>query len=481
MTLPDATTLPEATLPEAHIEPFIHLVDVTHDRALVAWGAFHFLRDARNERWEIVDDSELSKRFARSTCIGHRAEPFGAAVVEVLDGSDQVVARAATEERTWVWVTGLSPQTEYRYRVLVDGREWAAGERWDWVEDPRGGYDLRQAGRHYDLRFRTWPEPDAPTPPLAFVALGDYGVGIRSDSESSRRQRRIADVLTTVLETKDIRFVVSLGDNIYKGEQGEVDDETGGEDDDWYSSFFQPYRYVLARVPVFPTIGNHDTTDTEGSDDREQMEDNFHLATRFDQPGRSYVGPGLFYSVRHGRDLELVCFDTSLDPEEQDVHRHFQSEEPQRWLAERFAGPGDGAERRPRWQIPFSHHPTYCAGPHHGDDDEIIESMVPHFDRADVRLVLAGHEHNFQIGEVGRRTYVVSGAGGKIREEQPDRLGQRGVDAWAGHSHLLLVELTGEHAALTPISGVAPDGTLQLMTARTGDHGIRRPPFGVDG
>ena len=457
---------------DTHVEPFVHLVDVTHDGALIAWGGFHFRRDQVNERWEIVDDSDLQEHFGRHTCIGHGAEPFGEAVVQVTDTDGRVVAEAGTSDRTWVWVEGLEADTEYRYRVIVDGTDWAAGERWDWVEDERGGYDLAKAGREYDLRFRTWPDPDDPTPPLSFVALGDYGVGIRSDSESSRRQRRIAEVLDRVVETHDPRFVISLGDNIYQGESGAVDDETGGEDDDWYSSYFQPYRYALARVPVFPTIGNHDTTDTEGSDDREQMEDNFHLGSRFDRPGRSYAGPGLFYSARFGRDLELVCFDTSQDPEE-GVHRHFQGERQQDWLAERFAAPDV------TWRIPFSHHPAYCAGPHHGDDDEIIESMLPHFDRADVRLVLAGHEHNFQIGEAGGRTYVVSGAGGKVREEQPERLGETGADAWAAHAHLLLVEVDGDRAELTPVSGLRPDGSLHLMTAQARDRQLRRPPFTV--
>jgi hypothetical protein len=202
------------------------------------------------------------------------------------------------------------------------------------------------------------------------------------------------------------------------------------------------------------------------------MEDNLHLADRFGGPGRSSADPGLFYSVRCGRDLELVCFDTSKDPEE-GIHRHFQGERQQQWLSGVFAGPDV------RWRIPFSHHPTYCAGPHHEDDEEIIEGMVPHFDRADVRLVLAGHEHNFQIGEVERRTYVLSGAGGKIREEQPQRLGERGVDAWAAHSHLLLVELAEDRALLTPLSGLRPDGTPHLMTAQTADRAVRRPPFVV--
>jgi hypothetical protein len=121
---------------DVHLEPFVHLVDVAHDRVLVAWGAFFFFRDERSERWEIVDDSDLQARVGRRTCIGHSAEPFGSATVQVLGEHGDVIASAQTEDSTWVWVEGLTPDTEYRYRVLVDGVEWAAGERWDWVEDP---------------------------------------------------------------------------------------------------------------------------------------------------------------------------------------------------------------------------------------------------------------------------------------------------------------------------------------------------------
>ena len=131
--------------PEVHREPFLHLVDVTHDRALIAWGAFFFSRDG-SSRWEILDDEALG-RVGRRTCIGSSAEPYGAATVQVLDEAGQVVAEESTSERTWAWVGGLTPDTDYRYRVLVDGEEWAAGERWDWVPAARGGYDLAAAGR----------------------------------------------------------------------------------------------------------------------------------------------------------------------------------------------------------------------------------------------------------------------------------------------------------------------------------------------
>src|SRR4029450_5965718 len=103
---------------------------------------------------------------------------------------------------------------------------------------------------------------------------------------------------------------------------GRVDQEGGGEDDDWYSSFFQPYRLALARVPIFPAIGNHDSADSEGSDDRAQMEDNFHIHERFHRGAETAsVMPGLFYRLRYGAGLGLACLDTSGDREEGEVAR----------------------------------------------------------------------------------------------------------------------------------------------------------------
>ncbi len=458
---------------EIHREEFVHLVDLSHDRVLIAWGAFWFRRDAVDGRWNILDDSELHAAVGRRTSIGHDAEPFGDAEVEVLDVGGEVVATAHTAASSWVWVEGLEPDTAYRYRIMVDGHEWAAGTRRDWVPAASGGYDLGP-GQAYDLAFRTFPAPDSETPPVRFVAMGDYGVGIKSDSESSRRQRRIAEVLEELVRHHDVRFVVSLGDNIYQGEQGQVDDESGGEDDDWYSSFFQPYRYPISRVPVFPAIGNHDTTDTEGSDDRAQMEDNFHVHERFGkQQDRASVGPGLFYRFGYGRDLELICIDTSQDSEDPQYHRFFQVPDHQHWLEDALAG--DGA----LWRIPFSHHPVYCAGPSHENDQEMREVLLPLFERGGVRLVLAGHEHNFQVSEVDARTYVVSGAAGKLREEIPDGFDDAHTTAWAAQAHLLLVEIDGAQARLTPISGLLPDGSLHVMTALTKDNEIVIPPMVV--
>ena len=87
---------------------------------------FYFERTERN-RWEIVDEEQLPGLVGRRTCIGAMAEPFGHGTVQVLTTDAEVAAEASTDERTWVWVEGLKPDTDYRYRVYVDGEEWAAG------------------------------------------------------------------------------------------------------------------------------------------------------------------------------------------------------------------------------------------------------------------------------------------------------------------------------------------------------------------
>src|SRR4051794_20314697 len=134
---------------ETHRGEFIHLVDLAHDRLLIYRGAVFFTRPGPEQRWQIPDDEQLG-HCGRHTCIGSSAEPFGPAAVRVVrDGGDGeiVVAEASTSERTWAWLEGLEPDTDYRYRVEVGGQEWAAGERWDWVPSARGGYDLAPAGR----------------------------------------------------------------------------------------------------------------------------------------------------------------------------------------------------------------------------------------------------------------------------------------------------------------------------------------------
>ena len=184
---------------------------------------------------------------------------------------------ATTEDYNHVWVEDLEPDRLYRYQVTVNDRRWAEGELWDWRVGPDGG-TFAPSGRRYDLRFRTHPDPQEMTP-VAFLALGDYGVGI-TNGDDGHRQLAVARCMEQLAATHSVRAIVSLGDNIYHGPEDELA-QSGDEDDDWYFTFYAPYRYLIDHLPVYPTAGNHDGADEEANDDRAQLADNFHLESRF--------------------------------------------------------------------------------------------------------------------------------------------------------------------------------------------------------
>ena len=104
---------------------------------------------------------------------------------------------------------------------------------------------------------------------------------------------------------------------------------------------------------------------------------------------------------------------------------------------------------------------------------------MPLYRSGGVRLVLAGHEHNFQISRVDGIAHVLSGAGGKLRESVPQDFAAAHTEAWAMQAHVLLVEIDGDRARLTPVSGMRAGGTPHLMTALAPDNAVRFPPFEV--
>jgi hypothetical protein len=107
------------------------------------------------------------------------------------------------------------------------------------------------------------------------------------------------------------------------------------------------------------------------------------------------------------------------------------------------------------------------------------EALEPLFDAADVRLVLAGHEHNFQVSKVGGRTYVVSGAAGQLDERVPQGFAEAHTTAWGAQAHLLLIEVDGPEAKLIPVAGLLDEGRLHLMTALTPRNELVEPPLTV--
>ena len=444
-------------MPEFHAEPYLHLAGVSHTSALITWGAFYFKTRTSHE-WKLVDDSDL--RYVhppRRESIGARSDPYGPARVDVYDMQGTLAATAASETTNFCWITNLQPDTRYRYEVTIKNERWGDGERWDWAPGERQG--LVQRGGRYVNEFRTHPDPRAePAGPFSFIVLGDYGTGIRR-STPKRRQRQIAEAMQRVFDEQDIRFIITGGDNIYAGTRLlglPIGSNTGDEDDDWFFTFFQPYRYMLNRVPVYPCIGNHDTAETEDRDDRDQLLDNMYLIERFAADaavGAASLDPGLFYRFRFGRDVEFICLDTSKEgffrgKRLYEYPRHWA------WLEQTLADDGGV-----RWRLPFCHHPPFCAGPQHGNTDR-MEKLLPLFARGGVRAMFSGHEHNFQHSRHDGVDYFVSGAGSKVRKGAPDKFAAAHTVSWADYAHFLLVTIDGDTMTVRPI-GELEDGSIR--------------------
>jgi tartrate-resistant acid phosphatase type 5 len=450
-------------MPDFFSEPFLHLAGLTHKSALIAWGAFYFRVKDSGKEFKLVDDDDLDKIHPpRRETIGARSEPYGNARVAVFDKDGQKeVASAFTNTANHCWVPGLEPDTEYTYKVFVNEEEWARGERRDWVSGG-DGKGLNLIGRSYRNRFRTHPDPTRPSPaPFTFAVLGDFGVGIRKDKDD-RRQRQIAEALEQAVKEHNVRLILTTGDNIYRsgGFLG-TGGQTGDEDDDWYFTYYQPYRYVINRVPVYPSIGNHDAGETESRDDRTQLEDNFYINERIageEAAGRASVDPGLFYRFRFSSDVEFICIDTSKEPTTGFKDRLFKHPKHQEFL--KLALPAaDGGPTT--WRIPFCHHPPFSAGPQHHNTGG-MEELIEQFRRAGVRAVFSGHEHNFQHSRADGVDYFVTGGAGKIRTNKPKKFEKARTLSWAAAHHFLLVTVEGKRMTVRPIAELGEIGRAHV-------------------
>jgi tartrate-resistant acid phosphatase type 5 len=452
----------------SHFEEYIYLAGLTHNAAFIGWGGFEFeVKGDPDDEWAIADD--LVHHPQRRGAIGVNAPPLAqegtAARIEVTNKNTGEVKTQHQIGANRFHVRELDPDTEYTYRILVklereeDFREWGAGPLRDWdVEGGKRG--LRLVGNSYQNEFHTFPDPKQPASDLTFAVIGDFGRGVRKEPSEKQTQRDIADALEHTVLNQGVRFILTTGDNIYHG---------GSNDDDWFYTYFQPYRYVINRVPVYPSVGNHDDGEDENNDDRAQLYDNFFIVprfTNFKDVRESSTDPGLFYRFRYGSDIEFVCLDTSKRSRFFSK-RYFKRDEHQEFIKHAFS-----TEDKPKWRIPFSHHPPYSAGPQHLNTDSMIEFFIEsgRFKDAGVRAIFSGHEHNFQHSVEDDIHYFVTGGAGEIRTNTPsmENFIKAKTQAWGGNDegHFLLVKIDAEQMEVTALAKRAPGGEPRVLKVK---------------
>jgi hypothetical protein len=367
---------------------YTHVGDIGPTHAVIAWGT-----------------------TTGSNTIGRTSRSHGKATVKF--GDREIVAA----ERNWVLIENLQPDTEYSYEVTLKGNKIGSA------------------------KVRTWPEQ---SDRLRFFVIGDFGSG---DSVQARVAAAMWKEFQRLNGNDPVRFVITTGDNIY-GRLGFTlrYRDTGDEDEEWDSKYFKPYEPLIARIPVYPSLGNHDGNETEGRGDLAAYLDNFSFPSP--QPAR-------YYRFSYGGLADFFALDTTTNTEEGPPRPIFlKNGDQHKWLEKNLS------ESRTRWKIPYMHHPPFNAGPRHPAVAQELGHFLDLFKEHKVRVAFSGHEHNFQYsktnGATGGIRYVISGAGGELRDNDvKSSMDRAQIEGWAARAHFLSVEIEGNEMRITPIAAEA--------------------------
>jgi len=234
-------------------------------------------------------------------------------------------------------LTGLTPNAAYCYEIVEDGEVLAR-----------------------NLRFDTaW---DTEARPVRALVLGDSGSG-------SENQIAIRDAF---MERGEYDVFLHMGDMAYGS----------GRYDEFESNFFDIYQDLMHRVPIFPTIGNHEYITNVGRPYR----DVYHTLTNIMRE----EDHELYYSFDYG-NVHFVALDSNeatLIPIYIDVNDRISGDMFEWMVADLEASTAD-------WNIIFMHHPFFSSS-ERGIRWNNIERFRRLLEEAGADLILVGHDHHYE-------------------------------------------------------------------------------------
>ena len=258
----------------------------------------------------------------------------------------------------------------------------------------------------YDPEAR--PDVVAPfdTSAFNFLVVGDWGRnGFFNQAEVARGMGEIGGPIKS-------RFTISTGDNFYTSGVESTDDVK------WERSFEDVYTAPVLQSRWYVTLGNHD------------WQGDVPAQIGYTETSERWYLPAQYYAetleIDDDHDVLFAFIDTTPLAYPDEYQRRFSDtgdwdvEEQLEWLEETLA------ESDATWKVVVGHHPIYVGSVAYSDNERLIASLVPIFERTGVQVYFAGHDHNLQHHRPAESDidYFVSGAGSLTREviETPNTL-----------------------------------------------------------
>lgn len=342
-------------------------------------AAAHYLStdavDASNIRQVITADSTTSRTFMwqsdyaeENPVVEYRQAGDDTTIMQLPASSDAFSDDGVTTYIHTAAVTDLKPGTAYEYRV-------GAG-------DKRSDWQSFHTAQGHDFKALIFPDSQS----------SDYSVWAATAQPAWQRNQ-------------DAQFFINMGDLV-----------DNGQDHYQWNAWFDVVGDMIARIPVVPLLGNHETYDKDWKVRMPEAYLHLFALPRIDR--EKYQNQ--FYSFDYGdvhfvvlntQSQELADFEPSLDEDEV------------AWFKE------DMAKTTKKWKIVLMHKDPLQYGfanrPQPREEGFSPEGRLwmPLFDQYGVDAVLSAHLHtyrdrghirNFQRDESGP-LYLITGVAGNVQ------------------------------------------------------------------
>lgn len=302
----------------------------------------------------------VTQASTRSVTINWRGETDGTGAVDYATSSyyskhqrlNKTKAAQAAGTNQHVKISGLKPDTSYTYKVRPTGHEDAFGYR----------------------TFRTLPASG----PFTFVVVSDSQEG--HDYPEAKRFKAVADA---VAKEPDVRFI------LHGGDCARFDDEAR------WTLFFEAADGMLARFPLFTTMGNHEYHDINSGNNPPTGAVQYHEAYGV-PPYYSFDCAGVRFIVLDSPDPAHANGD--------DPHTSLALAQSQSSFLEKEL------RRKKLGAFTIHHHPIwdyYSTAPN--PDLQPWETLYQTYR---ISASFAGHTHNYQRYDIEGIPYFIVGDGG---------------------------------------------------------------------